>query len=262
MADLNKAKRNPFLKSGKKEEKNTNKTDTPLQHKLARHKVLMIYRICFVVALVCVFLVCAYIHWKNLQYTDYEVKQQYEWSRSQEAHSINLANTLFTYSKDGMSCTDAKGKVIWNQTYEMQDPMVRTCSNVVAVGDYNGRNIYVSDTAGNLGTIDTTMPIRDFCVASNGVVAAVLDDSTVTAIYLYSVAGEQLAYFKTTMSKSGYPVAIAISDDGKQIAVSYLKAENGKVTSSVGFYNFSSVGQNYRRIRLRRCSSAFDFFYE
>ena len=89
MADLNKAKRNPFLKSGKKEEKNTNKTDTPLQHKLARHKVLMIYRICFVVALVCVFLVCAYIHWKNLQYTDYEVKQQYEWSRSQEAHSIN-----------------------------------------------------------------------------------------------------------------------------------------------------------------------------
>ena len=80
MADLNKAKRNPFLKSGKKEEKNTNKTDTPLQHKLARHKVLMIYRICFVVALVCVFLVCAYIHWKNLQYTDYEVKQQYEWS--------------------------------------------------------------------------------------------------------------------------------------------------------------------------------------
>ena len=55
----------------------------------------------------------------------------------------------------------------------------------------------------------------------------------------------QPAYFKTTMSKSGYPVAIAISDDGKQIAVSYLKAENGKVTSSVGFYNFSSVGQNY-----------------
>ena len=54
MADLNKAKRNPFLKSGKKEEKNTNKTDTPLQHKLARHKVLMIYRICFVVALGCV----------------------------------------------------------------------------------------------------------------------------------------------------------------------------------------------------------------
>ena len=245
MAGLKGFNPNPFRIHRNEDKKTSKTTDTPLQHKLARHKVLVFYRICIVVILVCVFLLCAYFHWKNLQYTEYEVKQEYEWSRSTEAHSLNLANTLFTYSKDGMSCTDTKGKVIWNQTYEMQDPMIRTCQNVVAVGDYNGRNIYVSDTTGNLGTIDTTMPIRDFCVAANGVVAAVLDDTTVTAIYLYSVTGEQLAYFKTTMSKSGYPLAIAISDDGKQIAVSYLKAENGKVTSSVGFYNFSSVGQNY-----------------
>lgn len=36
------------------------------------------------------------------------------------------------------------------------------------------------------------MPIRDFCVSSNGVVAAVLDDSPVTAIYLYYATGESL----------------------------------------------------------------------
>ena len=33
MADLNKAKRNPFLKSGKKEEKNTNKTESNPNYK-------------------------------------------------------------------------------------------------------------------------------------------------------------------------------------------------------------------------------------
>jgi hypothetical protein len=144
-----------------------------------------------------------------------------------------------------MSCTDLKGKVIWNQTYEMQNPVVRTCKKTVAVGDYNGRSIYVSDTQGVLGTIDTTMPIRDFCVSSNGIVAAVLDDSTVTAIYLYSTSGEPLVYFKTRMSKSGYPIAIDISSDGTQVAVSYIKAENGKISSTIGFYNFSAVGQNY-----------------
>jgi hypothetical protein len=47
------------------------------------------------------------------------------------------------------------------------------------------------------------------------------------------------------MSKSGYPIAIDISSDGTQVAVSYIKAENGKISSSIGFYNFSSVGQNY-----------------
>lgn len=245
MADLNGPKRNPFLTDKKNTQQNKDKEDAPLQHKIARHKILIFYRLCFAAALVAAFALFAYIRWKNLEYTDYEIKQEYAWTRSQEAHSLNLMNTLFTYSKDGMSCTDTRGKVIWNQTYEMQNPMIRTCSNVVAVGDYNGRYIYVSDTAGSLGTINTTMPIRDFCVAANGVVAAVLDDSTVTAIYLYSVSGEQLAYFKTTMSKSGYPVAIAISDDGRQVAVSYLKAQEEEVTSNVAFYNFSSVGQNY-----------------
>ena len=47
------------------------------------------------------------------------------------------------------------------------------------------------------------------------------------------------------MSQSGYPIAIDISDDGTQVAVSYIKADNGQLSSSIGFYNFSAVGQNY-----------------
>jgi hypothetical protein len=189
--------------------------------------------------------VIAYIHWKRMVYTSYQVIQQTKWAKSSDSQSINLGGTLFNYSNDGMNCTDTKGKIIWNQTYEMQNPIVRTCNKTVAVGDYNGRSIYVSDTQGVLGTIETTIPVRDFCVSSNGIVAAVLDDSTVTAIYLYSTSGEPLVYFKTRMSKSGYPIAIDISSDGTQVAVSYIKAENGKISSSIAFYNFSSVGQNY-----------------
>ena len=97
-----------------------------------------------------------------------------------------------------------------------------------------------------IGTVETTMPIRDFCVSSNGVVAAVLDDSTVTAIYLYNAAtGEAFADFKTRMSNSGYPIAIDIASDGSIVAVSYIKVEKGKMVSNIGFYNFSAVGQNY-----------------
>lgn len=247
MADIMSFKKKEFFLKKDKEQKEENgdKKELPLQHKIARHKVLVFYRVCIIIALAAIFLLFLYFHWRNMIYTDYEVKQQYTWSRSGEAKCINLNGVLFSYSKDGMNCTDAKGNVLWNQTYEMQNPILRTCKNVVAIGDYNGRSIYVSNTEGNMGTIDTTMPIRDFCVSASGVVAAVLDDSKVTAIYLYSVSGEQLAYFKTTMSKSGYPMAIAISDDSKKVAVSYLKADSGKVSSSIGFYNFSAVGQNY-----------------
>ena len=249
MAEIKDFNRNQYLlKAGKNKSEKKDETDRDkdsMNSMLARHRQLKLYTVLFVLAAVAVVAIISYIGWKNKVYTDYEIIQQNVWERSSEAKSMNLGGTLFTYSNDGMNCTDTKGKIIWNQTYEMQNPMIRTCQKTVAVGDYNGRKIYVSNTQGTLGTIETTMPIRDFCVSSNGIVAAVLDDSTVTAIYLYSTAGEQLAYFKTTMSKSGYPIAIDISDDGCQVAISYIKAEDGKVSSSIGFYNFSAVGQNY-----------------
>lgn len=251
MAEIKDFNRNQYLlKGGKKksDDKNNESDKKTLDNKLARYRQMKFYVALAVFAVAAAAVIGSYISWKNKLYIDYEVIQQSECVRASESRSINLKGTLFTYSNDGMSCTDIKGKTIWNQTYEMQNPVIRTCSKTVAVGDYNGRKIYISDTQGTLGTIETTMPIRDFCVSANGVVAAVLDDATVTGIYLYSATGDSskpLAYFKTTMSNSGYPIAIDISNDGSLVAVSYLKAEGGKIESSIGFYNFASVGQNY-----------------
>lgn len=214
--------------------------------KISRHQVIKFYRACILLAVLAVAAVCIYLYWESKEYVDYEVRQRYEWTKAQEAQCYNFGGRLLIYSKDGMSCIDTKGNMIWNQSYEMQAPIIKICGNVVAAGDYNGRNIYVASTEEVIGTINTTMPIRDLCVSENGVVATVLDNTDVTSIYLYNAhKGEAIADFKTTMSKSGYPMAIDISPDGKLVAVSYLKTEDGKIVSNVGFYNFSSVGQNY-----------------
>ena len=52
---------------------------------------------------------------------------------------LALGSNILTYSKDGANCMDSKGVVLWNQTYEMQNPMVDINGSVVAIGDYNGR---------------------------------------------------------------------------------------------------------------------------
>ena len=250
MAEIRDFNRNQYLLKGGREKKSGEKENDSekksMDNMLARHRQIKLYSVLAVLALVAVVAAGSYITWKNKVYIGYQVIQQSEWVRASESKSINLSGTLFTYSNDGMSCTDLKGKTIWNQTYEMQNPEIRTCGRTIAVGDYNGRKIYVANTQGMVGTVETTMPIRDFCVSTNGVVAAVLDDSTVTAIYLYNAAtGESFADFKTRMSNSGYPVAIDISNDGSLAAVSYIKVEKGKMVSNIGFYNFSAVGQNY-----------------
>ncbi|MDE7274997.1 MAG: hypothetical protein K2N95_18460 [Lachnospiraceae bacterium] len=250
MAEIRDFNRNQYLLKGgvdkKSKDKKNDREKKSMDSMLARHRQVKLYTVLAILALVAVVAAGTYISWKNKVYIDYEVIQQSEWVRASESKSINIKGTLFTYSNDGMSCADLKGKTIWNQTYEMQNPEIRLCGRTVAVGDYNGRKIYVANTQGMIGTIETTMPIRDFCVSSNGVVAAVLDDSAVTAIYLYNAAtGEALADFKTRMSNSGYPIALDISSDGSLAAVSYIKAEKGKLVSDIGFYNFSAVGQDY-----------------
>jgi len=238
--------------NGKKTNNENPKDERSADSKLARHKQLKLYTVLGALLILSALILNAYLTWKNKVYTHYEVIQQNQWIHSKESKSVKLDNMLFSYSNDGMSCINTKGNVIWNQTYEMQNPIVRTCKKTVAVGDYNGRIIHVADTQGVLGTIETTMPIRDFCVSENGVVAAVLDDTTVTAIYLYNSKNakldkkeSELVKFTTTMSKSGYPLGIDISSDGSMVAISYIKAENGEISSNIGFYNFSAVGQNY-----------------
>ena len=74
---------------------------------------------------------------------------------------------LLNYSKDGAGCMDTKGNAVWNQTFEMQNPIVDICQNVVAIGDYNGRTIYVMNTGGPMGNITTNRPIRNITYLFN-----------------------------------------------------------------------------------------------
>ena len=214
------------------------------REKIKSHKFMIFYRTTLVIVLILAIIAALYIQWKNKIYTQMVVTASAEIHITQDVNLLPFAGYLLTYSKDGASCMDIKGNAVWNQTFEMQNPMVDMCQNVVAIGDYNGRNIYVMDTSGAMGSITTNKPMRNFCVASNGVVAVVLDDSDTTWIYLYDSKGKELVYFRTTMKDSGYPVSVSISPNAQLVCVSYLFVDSGQMKSSVAFYNFGDVGQN------------------
>lgn len=214
------------------------------QEKIKSHKFTIFYRGVLVLILIAVIAVVLNIQWKNKVYTESVVISSIETATQQNAKLLPFAGYILSYSKDGANCIDAKGTAVWNETFEMQNPMIDVCQNVAAIGDYNGRSIYVMNTSGLMGQITTNKPLRDFCVSANGVVAAVLDDADVTLIYLYDTQGQELVHFRTTMQESGYPFSVSISPDGKLVCVSYLFVDSGEMKSSVAFYNFGEVGQN------------------
>lgn len=220
------------------------KRDRDYKEKIRVHRQSKLRFICIALASV-LFVVFSFFLYHTLRvYTDYTIKSVMERTETSSSVTVQIGDNLVSYSKDGASCVDVEGNKVWNQTYEMQKPVVGVTSKSIAISDYNGRNIYVMNSEKILGTISTNMPIKNVAVSESGIVAAVQEDGSTTWIYVYDTKGNVLVYFKTKMSNSGYPVAVALSPDAMLMTVSYLYVDSGVMRSSVAFYNFGEVGQN------------------
>ncbi len=214
------------------------------EQKIKKHRRTRFFKIGVSIAVISIAIAFGYFYWDNSTYTSYSVVSTTARSSGSDSICLNHNGRILTYSKDGISSMDAKGNIIWNETYQMQRPIVHINENAVAVGDYNGNVIYVMDEKGKVGEIDTNLPIRDFCISKTGIVAAVLEDSKLTRLNVYNASGEELVKSECRMSQNGYPIALSLSDDGKVMMVSYLYVDSGSMKSSVAFYNFSDIGQN------------------
>lgn len=218
--------------------------DKEFRSKMARHRMLVIYR---VIAIVGVLLVVGYVmysSYKNMIYSDYSILNTLQYEDSSNASFRGFNGNILKYSRDGATAFNMNNDMLFNQTYEMQNPMVDTCGDFVALGDYKGTKIYILNSEGLQGEIDTTLPVQRFSIASNGNIAVVLEEDEITWVRLYNKDGENVASDRTTMKKSGFPLSMDISKNGILLNISYLYIDSGKISSSVAFYNFGSVGQN------------------
>lgn len=232
----------------KEREKRTGSTASgSYKEKIRTHRLSLFYRGALVLVLLIAFGAFLIVQWQNKVFTDSVNVDSAPVTIVQSAKVERLGTNILLYSKDGASCINNSGGALWNQTFEMQSPIVAVCDDVAAIGDYNGRTIYVVNSSNQLGTIKTNLPIRDVEVSKNGVVAAVLDDADVTRILLYDGNTDtetSIVDIKASMDKSGYPVNLSLSPNGKLLAISYLYVDDGEMKSTVAFFNFGEVGQN------------------
>ncbi len=234
-----------YLKEREKRIENNNTIS--YKEKIKTHKLTVFYRGALILFLIVVVIVFLAWQWQNKVFTESVNVSSEPVTIVQKAKVKSLGNNILLYSKDGASCLSSSGSALWNQTFEMQSPMVSICEDVAAIGDYNGRTVYVVNSTGQLGTVRTNLPIRDICVSQSGVVAAVLDDSDVTRILLYDGNADtetSIVDIKATMDKSGYPMSLSLSPNGKLLAISYFYADGGEMKSTVAFFNFGEVGKN------------------
>ena len=224
--------------------KQVEKSKTDYRDKIFHHKLTIVYRVLLVIALVAAVAVAVKIYLANQVYTKFETIKTIDKVGTSDGVFRKYQDNLLTYSKDGISAYDKDGKQLWNQTYEMQEPIVVSRGGHVAVADYKGSLLYLIGPSGNATTVETNLPILDLDVSSSGIAVAALQDDATIYLRMFSTTGDVISEIKTSMQKSGYPLAFSISPDDIKVGVSYLKAEGGKINTSLAFYNFGGVGQN------------------
>ncbi|MCD8325484.1 MAG: DUF5711 family protein [Lachnospiraceae bacterium] len=201
-----------------------------------------------VVILVCILIVLAVIvlyQQANRKYSGYRNVRTTEVVLSENTQARRLGDSIIIYSGDGMRCMNSNGKTVWDISFQIQDICIDVSGSFAAIADYGENTVYVVNEEGLQGEITTGYQIRTLCVSEQGTVGVVLDDGDVYWVYIYSVDGTEIVHARTTMEQSGYPIDLALSPNGKLLAISYLYLDVGTVSSTVSFYNLGEVGQNY-----------------
>ena len=216
--------------------------EASLTKRIRIHKLQSLLRVSIIAVVLVVLVVMFIMQYKNQVFSGYVISKQAEFTVLKNTSYLENNGSIIRYSKDGISNTDAKGKMVWNLTYEMQSPIVRLADGYAAVGDYNGHIIYLVSSQGTSYEVDTRLPIRDFAVSSSGVVAAILEDAGNSWINVFNKEGTQIVEAKATMSKTGYPLAVSLF--GEVMGVSYFYVDGNTMRSNVTFYNFGGVGEN------------------
>ena len=170
-----------------------------------------------------------------------------------------FGDNMIKYTKDGASYIDASGKTIWTQSYEMKTPIININGDYAVIADQQGNEMYICNKEGCTGTAKTQLPITKAAVSARGVTAAVVEDSTASYIFYFKKDGESLGInIKMLLSGDGYPVDIALSPDGKQIAMSVMYMKNGALKNKVAFYDFSEIGKNVNNRFIAAFEEEFD----
>ncbi len=215
------------------------------KEKLARHKMSRLHRMGIILLCVLVFALILGLQFTRHVYTGYDVVDSVKIEKKANTTDVPLGEGILTYSKDGAHYNSLKGEEIWNQTYEMQEVLLATSGDVVALGTYNGRTIYLANTKELLGSITTNMPIRNMTVSQTGMVTTILADADVTWINTYNKEGQLLYKGQAGMEASGYPIAISLSPSGELLCVSYVYVDAGVLKTNIAYYNFGEIGANY-----------------
>lgn len=186
----------------------------------------------------------------NKEYKGYRVISKTETNYENTASYIKFSGNLLKYTPDGVSYINKNGDTVWSAGINMKMPIAVARGDYAVVADLNGNSVSVFSNEGQVSSLTMPYTICDVDIAKQGAFAVVLESDKTNYIKLYDKNGQDVYELQTTIDKSGYPIDIAISEDGKKLFTSYINMNGTTITNSLAAYNFGDVGQNANADRM------------
>ena len=93
-----------------------------LDRKIKVHRRKVAAFVLGILILIGIAVVVTYIYYQNKTYSDYQILSSVERNDTGASEYAQFQGRLLRYTNDGAVYTDAAGNLIWNQTYEMDQP--------------------------------------------------------------------------------------------------------------------------------------------
>ena len=158
---------------------------------------------------------------------------------------LPIRDGVLRYARDGAEAVNQDGESLWNVSYNMANPVADTCGKFAAIGDAGGVSLYIMNGTGAFNSVTTDHAIVRVAVAANGETAVLMDDGKEDYISIYHADGTRVVDMNTVTSVNGFPLDIAISEDGAKLVVSFAYFDDDAIRSRLVFYNFGGVGRSY-----------------
>lgn len=200
-----------------------------------------------IVLLICA-LFCAaalLILWIVLEHHTYHsyaiVKQE---KREDNVSSCEIVGgNILRYSAEGASLMDTDFDSLWNESFTMSRPKASICGNQILIYDQLGTSVYLFNLSGRVSDFETSSPILKAVISESDTVAMLLQNGSSTEFSYCESDGSVIAGGRSTLSKTGYPVDLALSPNGEGLVISYLRMQGSDVNTTLNFYNFGKSGQ-------------------
>ena len=214
------------------------------RRQLSMHKIAAMKKTVLTVAVVAAVAVGLVLFIEKRSYRTYDIIQTSEQEDIVSTKYEVMSGKILRYSPDGAALVNSEMDAYWSSLYEMQNPVVDIRGDWAVIADVDGTSMKIFDKDGEAGSVTTSYSIVKARISSNGLVAAILDGGDSTRINYYDSDGSLIAENQTHVEDPGYPMDVAVSDNGEIMMVTYQFIDGSDTTSYVAFYNFGDVGQN------------------